>query len=233
MERNIQEFPAMTLEKTALSIQGMNIHRRIRERREALGLSMQALAARVGVSAWQTVQQWEKEDGGTAPKRERLKRVAEALKTTPEYLLCLTDEVQPGERPKWERMSSTLTRMPVLWPPGVDNPNDTLNVVDVEASAFLFPVSDSSNVPRYLPGDFAIVEPQTVPDIEDDVLVRFKADGRIALMRLLSRRGGIRLGVWGDNRVMTVELSDLMWMHCVGGFIPARRIVRDLNAGER
>ena len=46
---------------------------------------MKDLAAQVGVSAWQTVQQWEKE-GGTAPKRDRLKIVADALKTTPEYL---------------------------------------------------------------------------------------------------------------------------------------------------
>lgn len=61
------------------------IHTRIKKRREELGLSMKDLAAQVGVSAWQTVQQWEKE-GGTAPKRDRLKIVADALKTTPEYL---------------------------------------------------------------------------------------------------------------------------------------------------
>lgn len=223
----------MTLENLADSIPGMNIHRRIRERREQLGLSMQALAARVGVSAWQTVQQWEKEDGGTAPKRERLKRVAEALETTPEYLLCLTDDAQRGERPERKRMSSTVTRMPVLWAPETDNPSDTVDVIDVESGAFLYPVSDASNAPRYLPGDFAIVEPQTIPDIEDDVLVRFKSDGRIALMRLLSRRGGIRLGTWGDSRLMTVELSELMWMHCVGGFIPARRIIRQTGGDER
>ncbi|HDR9512181.1 hypothetical protein C5615_38235 [Burkholderia cepacia] len=63
----------------------MTIHRRIKERREALGLSMEALGGRVGV-VWQTVQQWEKETGGTAPKRERLQKVADALETTPEYL---------------------------------------------------------------------------------------------------------------------------------------------------
>lgn len=64
----------------------MTIHRRIKERREALGLSMEALGERVGV-VWQTIQQWEKEVGGTAPKRERLHKVAEELKTSPEYLL--------------------------------------------------------------------------------------------------------------------------------------------------
>lgn len=48
-------------------------------------MSMKDLAEKVGVSAWQTVQQWEK-DGGTAPKRSRLNAVADALKTTPTYL---------------------------------------------------------------------------------------------------------------------------------------------------
>ena len=62
------------------------INSRIKQRREALGLSMQQLADLVRVSAWQTVQQWEKE-GGTAPKRSRLEAVASALQTRPEVLL--------------------------------------------------------------------------------------------------------------------------------------------------
>ena len=62
------------------------IHTRIKQRREQLGITMKALADMVGVSAWQTVQQWEREDG-TAPKRERLEAVARALQTTPETLL--------------------------------------------------------------------------------------------------------------------------------------------------
>lgn len=81
------EIPVVTQENLANSIPPMTIHRRIKQRREVLGLSMQALAELVGVKAWQTVQQWEKEEGGTAPKRERLRQVAEALQTTPEFLL--------------------------------------------------------------------------------------------------------------------------------------------------
>lgn len=61
------------------------IHTRIKQRREELGMSMKELAEKVGVSAWQTVQQWEKE-GGTAPKRSRLQAVADALETSPEHL---------------------------------------------------------------------------------------------------------------------------------------------------
>lgn len=61
----------------------MNVHARIKARREALGLTMEELAARVGVS-WQTVQQWER---NTAPKRTRMPQVAVVLGTTPDYLL--------------------------------------------------------------------------------------------------------------------------------------------------
>lgn len=61
----------------------MDIHTRIRKRREALGLTMEALGERLNVS-WQTVQQWERR---TAPKRVRMAEVARALGTTPDWLV--------------------------------------------------------------------------------------------------------------------------------------------------
>jgi len=73
----------------------MSIHSRIKQRRIECGFnSHQALAHEVGVS-WQTVQLWEKE-GGTAPNRNRIKKVAEVLKTTPEWLLTGSGD---GEAP--------------------------------------------------------------------------------------------------------------------------------------
>lgn len=63
----------------------MTIHERIKERRIALGFeSHGALAAEIGVS-WQTVQQWE--NGTSAPTRKRIAKVAEVLKTTPNWLM--------------------------------------------------------------------------------------------------------------------------------------------------
>lgn len=66
----------------------MDIHHRIKARRTELGMSMQDLATAVGLKSWQAVQQWEKPDSeeGTAPRRARLKMVADALKVTPEWL---------------------------------------------------------------------------------------------------------------------------------------------------
>ena len=63
-----------------------DIHSRIKRLRIEKQLSMEGLAALVGVKSWQTIQQWEKPNG-TAPKRERLQRVADALGTSQLYLL--------------------------------------------------------------------------------------------------------------------------------------------------
>lgn len=80
----MQEIPAMTQAFLVGNLARMpTIHKRIKDLREKLGLSMEQLAERVAVS-WQTVQQWE--NGKTAPKRARLEAVARALNTTPEFL---------------------------------------------------------------------------------------------------------------------------------------------------
>lgn len=69
------------------------IHQKIKQLRIDKGLSMEELAAIIGVT-WQTVQQWE--NGKTAPSRKRLEKVAEALGVTIFDLLqdglCLVSE---------------------------------------------------------------------------------------------------------------------------------------------
>ena len=66
-----------------------SIHTRIRERREALGMSQKDLAQAVDVE-YQTVQHWEREPGpgikSSAPKRTRMAAVAAALKVSEEWL---------------------------------------------------------------------------------------------------------------------------------------------------
>ena len=74
----------------------MDIHTRIRERRVALGLSREELGEACGVS-YQTIGKWEtlEAKGGTAPKRWRVRKVAEQLKVTAEWLLTgNSDNVQ-------------------------------------------------------------------------------------------------------------------------------------------
>lgn len=213
----------MTLENLADSIAGMNIHRRIRERRTELGLSMEALAALVGVRAWQTVQQWEREDGGTAPKRERLQQVAKALRTTPEYLLFGSPAPLPEHQAADTGFAAPIRRMEVM-ASGADR-GWTVDIAALSPDSFLFLVPNDAMAPRYFRGDYAIVEPQVAPEVEDDVLVGL-TNGQVALMRLLSRRAGLKLGTWANSATTTYAEPEIAWMHCVSGFVPARRIKR-------
>lgn len=68
------------------------IHTRIKNARLDKKLSMEKLAELIGLRSWQTIQQWE--NGGTAPARKRLDKVAEILGKTPEFLLNGTEPVQ-------------------------------------------------------------------------------------------------------------------------------------------
>jgi transcriptional regulator with XRE-family HTH domain len=86
----------------------MSIHQRIKQKRLERGFqSQEALAKAVGV-VWQTVQQWENEDG-TAPNRNRIKKVAEVLGTTPEWLMTgAGDDSVPEAEGRDERQSPNL-----------------------------------------------------------------------------------------------------------------------------
>jgi phage repressor protein C with HTH and peptisase S24 domain len=89
--------------------------------------------------------------------------------------------------------------------------------------AFLTPIVGHSMAPRYNPGEFALVEPATEPELEDDVLVRLTT-GETMLKRLLARRGGIRLGSYNEPDVRTYQPEEITWMYYVAHPVPARKI---------
>ncbi len=89
--------------------------------------------------------------------------------------------------------------------------------------AFLVPIVGDSMVPRYNPGEFALVEPETEPELEDDVLVRLSS-GETMLKRLLARRGGIRLGSYNTQDTQTYQPEEITWMYYVAHPVPARKI---------
>lgn len=92
----------------------MSIHSRIKERRIALGYSSQEAFAKAVEVTWQTVQQWEKE-GGTAPNRNRIGKVAKALETTPEWLLYGSGNGEPPEILKGPRVVRLAARQAPPW----------------------------------------------------------------------------------------------------------------------
>lgn len=89
--------------------------------------------------------------------------------------------------------------------------------------AFICAVGDASMVPRFLPGEYFLVEPNTEPDIEDDVFVRLK-DGQVFLKRLLSRRGGYRFGSYNSSDTQFHPTEDVSWAYYVAHAVPRRRI---------
>ncbi|WP_342049908.1 MULTISPECIES: LexA family transcriptional regulator [unclassified Cupriavidus] len=96
-------------------------------------------------------------------------------------------------------------------------------VASADPQAFLTPVVGLSMIPRFNPGEFALVEPGTEPELEDDVLVRLNT-GETMIKRLLSRRQGIRLGSYNDPEVFTFDPVDVTWMYYVAHPVPARKI---------
>lgn len=89
--------------------------------------------------------------------------------------------------------------------------------------AFLSEVEGPSMVPRYNPGEFALVEPGTEPDIEDDVLVRL-VTGHTMIKRLLSRRGGWRFGSYNDPEVLFFKPEEVSWVYYIAHPVPRRKI---------
>lgn len=96
-------------------------------------------------------------------------------------------------------------------------------VASGDPKAFIVEVIGPSMAPRYNPGEFALVEPGTEPDIEDDVLIRLTS-GQTMIKRLLSRRAGYRFGSYNDPEILTFQDSDVSWVYYVAHPVPARKI---------
>jgi phage repressor protein C with HTH and peptisase S24 domain len=92
-----------------------------------------------------------------------------------------------------------------------------------DKNAFLCRVMGSSMAPRYQQGEFCLVQPNTVPEIEDDVLVRL-VTGETMLKRLLGVRGGLRLGSYNDDEIFTFADNEVLWCYYVVQPVPARNI---------
>lgn len=96
-------------------------------------------------------------------------------------------------------------------------------VMSTDPQAFLCEVSEDSMVPKYMPGDFALVEPGTEPELEDDVMVRL-ASGETMLKRLLSRRSGFRFGSYNSPAVLSYDAAEVSWVYYVAYPVPRRKI---------
>lgn len=113
-----------------------------------------------------------------------------------------------------------------IWTDGdypVGATDECAEVATADPQAFLTRVEGSSMIPRYNPGEYALVEPGTEPELEDDVLVRL-ATGETMIKRLLSRRDGYRLGSYNDPVVHHFAASEVTWLYYIAHPVPKRKI---------
>lgn len=166
---------------------------------------------------------------GTLPKEGTVKSSADAYnestQVAPPSLLAY-----PADTTKFRRVyviGKAQGGLPDrIWTDGdypVGATDQYAEVASPDPHAFLVPVVGTSMVPRFNPGEFALVEPGTEPELEDDVLVRLKS-GETMIKRLLSRRQGIRLGSYNDPEILTYEPESIAWMYYIAHHVPARKI---------
>jgi len=202
--------------------------------RELRGVTGQSAVARLLHASPQTVKNWETR----GVSREGAIRAQEFIGCSPSWItegkgrMSLTDElirypVSSTSNKKVWVVGKGQGGMPErVWTDGDYPVGATEQYAEIATSdphAFLVPVAGESMVPRYQPGEFALVEPETEPEIEDDVLVRL-ATGETLLKRLLSRRGGYRFGSWNDPAVLSLKTEDVAWIYYVAHPVPARKI---------
>lgn len=207
----------------------MDIKDRIKERREAVGLSQQALGEAVGVTRG-AVAQWEA--GNNDPTLDKIQGLAQALKCSSEWLLTGTGVVMGTIEPirLGERQADLSTTLPV---PAVASMPIDLPEIGVAAggsggdfsvngqtidykrrppglmsnrAAFAIRVIGESMYPRYEEGQLIYVDPKRPPRIGDDVLIELKPErggepGAAYIKRLLAKTPTkLRLGQFNPVR---------------------------------
>ena len=105
----------------------------------------------------------------------------------------------------------------------VEGFDEYAEVFSTDPSAFVVRVDGNSMYPKYVQGDYALVEPNTEPELEDDVLVKLSS-GEVMLKRLMSRRGAIHLASYNDPQTFSYLKEAIVWMYYVAHPIPARKI---------
>lgn len=221
------------------------ISERLKRVRKERRLTQAALAHAAGI-AQGTVGNIE---AGLRGYGESIVDLAAALQVTPEYLRLETDEpsrpesandaqaapqipedavlVNPAKRKRVWVVGKGAGGLPErIWTDGdypVGVTDEYGEVSSTDPNAFLVAVSEESMIPKYTPGDFALVEPNTEPELEDDVLVRLSS-GQTMIKRLLSQRGAYRFGSYNSTAVLHFRFEDVDWVYYIAHPVPRRKI---------
>lgn len=111
-----------------------------------------------------------------------------------------------------------------LWTDGdypVGATDEYAELASSDPHAFICPVVGDSMFPRFMPGEYVLVQPSRPAEIEDTVLVRL-ATGETMLKRLLSRRDNhIRFGSWNEPTIHSFRENEITWMYTVAHSVPS------------
>lgn len=107
----------------------------------------------------------------------------------------------------------------------INGHDDYADIYSSDPKAFAVQVDGNSMFPRFRNGEYALVEPDTAPEVEDDVLVKI-TDGKVMLKRLISLRGGVTLGSYNDQNIYTFPHEEIVWLYYVAYSIPRRKILK-------
>lgn len=171
--------------------------------------------------------------GETNPTSDNVRRLAKAfgVPTARLYGEAVEQQQYPVKQQKFRRIwvvgKGAGGNLPErIWTDG-DHPvgatDEYGDVLSSDPQAFIVRVVDSSMVPKYTPGEYALVEPNTEADIEDDVLVRL-TNGQTMIKRLVGRRGTIRLASYNNVEVLSYSPDEIAWMYYVPYPVPAKKI---------
>ena len=112
-----------------------------------------------------------------------------------------------------------------------------VDVATADANAYGLRVVGDSMSPRIMEGEWIVVEPNTVPQPGDDVVVK-TTDGEVMVKQLVAQHGDtvILASINEAFKRITRPTSEIVFIHYVGPRLPARaikrRIEQDSYCGE-
>lgn len=172
--------------------------RRIRARREAVGLTQEKLAAKCGVSR-AAVAQWEA--GVTRPSLDNLVKAAEALSVWLSWLTVGDQSLPDGPNP----FAGGTARQPLLpvvdysragdWdataPPTSPAPDAAIATdLVLSACAFALVIADDSMAPEFRDGDKIIIDPDVPPQPGDLIIAKLDRDEQATFRKYRPRAEG-------------------------------------------
>lgn len=105
----------------------------------------------------------------------------------------------------------------------VNGHDEYADVYSSDQAAFVVRVDGNSMYPKYEQGQYALVEPGTVPEVGDDVIFRC-IKGEVMIKRLINAKGLYEFMSYNNNDVLRFEKDDIVWMYYVAHPVPSKKI---------